>query len=871
MTIAAVCVALARSSVVALARSYIVALARSYMLLVAPLLLSLVAGAATLGTAIPYGMAAETRVALVIGVSAYQSVPRLNNPVNDARAIGESLQRLGFEVEELYDPDLRALTRGIRAFGLRAQNADVAVVYYAGHGVQVERENYLLPTDAHLERERDLLYEALPLANLLGEVSQASKIGIVLLDACRNNPFIDRMSRGISVAGRALATTPGLARVDNVPRNTMVVMATKSDQIAEDGGEHSPFAGALLAHFQIPGLELSLFFRSVRDAVLRATSNRQEPYVFSSLGAEPFYFYPRPPNHPPQIGPTTRLDVLDTAGPVPLGIPRPVDPDQDPLTVRIVGLPLAGEVRVDGRPVTPNAIFTVDKFMSATFKADGKMQGPVGTLDILVEDGRGGTVTASLPITVISSNHPPVVEGPRTVRAYPTPLGIATPTDPDGNSLTVTIAALPHGTVRNGSARLKVGDRLQPEDLAALSFVPEPGVAGHAGALRYVVDDGRGATAEGSVDVEVADPADIVSESRLWAGVQEKNDAAEVEAFLRLFPDSRFAEAARQRRDVLSRRRPDDARPPGAQAAAAPATPTPAMAAAKPAHEVIAEPPPEAGKQFALLQSHPESAAPVASPLATVVLPPPPSSASSARGAEAKMLKDCPDCPAMVRIPEGSFSMGLGAREPEALPVHRVAVRGFSLGQYPVTLGEWKVCMAEGGCSFLPRMASADDRVPVHNLSWDDAQQYLSWLSRKTGHRYRLPSEAEWEYAARAGAAGRYWWGNEIGATVVNCADCGGRQDPHAPLPVDLFLPNAFGLSDLLGGVAQWTADCWFANYQGAPADGTARESRTCLKRVLRGGSFRAKRDDVTLTVRDSYDSSVRYFVNGFRVARDLN
>jgi uncharacterized caspase-like protein len=129
------------------------------------------------------------------------------------------------------------------------------------------------------------MQKAMPLDRLLGEVSQATRIGIVRLDSCRNNPFVERVVRSMAIAGRAVATTPGLARVDNVPRNTMVVMAAKADQIAEDGAEHSPFAAALLAHFQIPGLELGLFFCSVRDTVLHATNNRQEPYVFSSLGA----------------------------------------------------------------------------------------------------------------------------------------------------------------------------------------------------------------------------------------------------------------------------------------------------------------------------------------------------------------------------------------------------------------------------------------------------------------------------------------------------------------------------------------------------------------------------------------------------------
>ena len=125
----------------------------------------------------------------------------------------------------------------------------MAVVYYAGHGVQVDRENYLIPADAKLERERDLLYEAMPLDRLLGEVSQATHIGIVLLDSCRNNPFIERVARSMTIAGRAVATTPGLARVDNVPRNTMVVMAAKADQIAEDGSRAQPVRGGLAGAF----------------------------------------------------------------------------------------------------------------------------------------------------------------------------------------------------------------------------------------------------------------------------------------------------------------------------------------------------------------------------------------------------------------------------------------------------------------------------------------------------------------------------------------------------------------------------------------------------------------------------------------------
>src|SRR3954454_5272314 len=401
-------------------------------------LLPLSVQAAPQGQAVPQG---ERRVALVIGIGAYQNAPHLANPVNDARAIGDALRRLKFEVTELYDPDFRSLNGGIRAFGIQAADADVAVVYYAGHGVQVDRENYLIPADAKLERERDLLYEAMPLERLLGEVSQASRIGIVLLDSCRNNPFIERVARSMSIAGRAVATTPGLARVDNVPRNTMVVMAAKADQIAEDGQDHSPFAAALLEHFRIPGLELSLFFRSVRDTVLHATSNRQEPYVFSSLGAEPFYFYPRPPNRPPTIAAITPLELTEVAGPTSLGLPEPADPDQDPLTIRIIGLPRFGEVRVDGKTISLNTVISAEKLKTAVYKPDGKSIGSAGTVDMLIEDGRGGSITASLPITARSSHHPPILGGPNRIEVGQQLLGISAPVSPDGDPLTVTITA----------------------------------------------------------------------------------------------------------------------------------------------------------------------------------------------------------------------------------------------------------------------------------------------------------------------------------------------------------------------------------------------------------------------------------------------
>ena len=786
----------------------------------------------------------ERRVALVIGVGAYQSAPQLANPVGDARSIGESLRRLNFEVEEVLDPDFRRITRALREFGIRAQRADVALVYYAGHGVQVGRENYLLPADAKLERERDLLYEALPLNLLLGEASQAARLGIVLLDACRNNPFVDRMSRSMTIAGRG-STSPGLARVDDVPRNTLVVMATKADQVAEDGtGSHSPFADALLAHFQIPGLELSLFFRSVRDTVLRATNNRQEPFIFSSLGAEPFYFYPRPPNRPPVLAGIPVLEVRDTAGPTALPIAKPTDPDQDPMSIRITGLPRSGEVRIDGRVVTPGAVFGADRFASATYKPEGKALGPVGTLDILVEDGRGGSVMGSLPITVVASNRPPVVEAARRVRIYTGPLQIVRPEDPDGDTLAVIIQGLPRGLVRNGTAALRPGDRLQPEELGALVFLPEPGFSGAAGSLAYAVEDGRGGRAESALEIEVMDAAEAagqMAEAALWDRLRTTGKAEDIDAFLRFYPSSRYAAAARQRRDELAGML--------------------GPAAALPERLAMVQPPPPARPV-----PQPFPAVPAEPPRAFAVPSTPPAPAVAGE----RYFQDCPDCPWMVRLPPGSFMMGQGARDSAALPVRRVSLQGFALGQFPVTVAEWQACQAKGGCGPLPRLMVAEPQTPLHNVSWDDARTYATWLSRTTGRAYRLPTEAEWEYAARAGTTTRYWWGDQPGVAQANCADCGGEQNPRGPLPVDRFQPNGFGLHGMLGGVAQWVQDCWAPSYQGAPLDGTARESGGCMKRVLRGGSFRSGRDDILPVARNFYDAPVRYQSNGFRVARAL-
>jgi formylglycine-generating enzyme required for sulfatase activity len=234
--------------------------------------------------------------------------------------------------------------------------------------------------------------------------------------------------------------------------------------------------------------------------------------------------------------------------------------------------------------------------------------------------------------------------------------------------------------------------------------------------------------------------------------------------------------------------------------------------------------------------------------------------------------------PVMVRIAGGTFTMGFpdgegGRFEPEA-GQREVKVHGFEIGKFAVTFSEWDFCVRDGGCAaYLP-----DDQGwgrgtrPVINVSWDDAQRYLRWLSAKTGKHYRLPSEAEWEYAARAGTGTARYWGEKIGINNANCGGCGSPWDGKETAPVGSFKPNGFGLYDMLGNVWQWTADCYKDSYDGAPTDGSAvRGDAECDQYVARGGAWNVVSPaSVRSGYRSRNDRALRYVSVGFRVARSL-
>ena len=256
----------------------------------------------------------------------------------------------------------------------------------------------------------------------------------------------------------------------------------------------------------------------------------------------------------------------------------------------------------------------------------------------------------------------------------------------------------------------------------------------------------------------------------------------------------------------------------------------------------------------------PQPAPPSAAPSQVAVVAPPPSRPPEPGTA----FRDCAGCPEMVRLAGGSFRMG-SDEDPSEKPVRTVRVEPFALGRYPVTVGEWNRCVAAKACAVA---APGEDSAPVRNVSWTDAQQYVAWLKQTTGQEYRLPTEAEWEYAARGGTASRYWWGERVVAKMANCRGCTEPYDPRQPVNVGSFPPNPFGLHDLTGGVAQWVADCWHPDYQGAASDGSARTAPNCREHVLRGGSWRNDASYARSASRTYYDTGIRYPAHGFRVAR---
>ena len=350
-----------------------------------------------------------------------------------------------------------------------------------------------------------------------------------------------------------------------------------------------------------------------------------------------------------------------------------------------------------------------------------------------------------------------------------------------------------------------------------------------------------------------------------WNSIKDSRQASDYEAYLQAYPKGRFASLARARIQQLKTGAP------------------PAPAAQRPA----AQPPPaaegrsgggqtQAGGGAKPSAERPQNRVPARTPDKAPARSPPVAVPQGEAGAGASAgnvatVKDCDACPLLIALHPQPFTMGSNGSDPSERPAHKVTPHmPFAIGKYEVTVGQWNQCVRGSVCPVMPSLSGVPDNQPMRDVSWDEAQLYLKWLSTVSGKPYRLPTEAEWEYAARGGTTTPYWWGDTLKGGHASCEGCGDPWTAERPPPVGSFGANPFGLNDMNGSVWEWVQDCWHSNYKGAPADGSAWVGGACQARVIRGGSWRENGSYMLSTTRFKYDASVRQSQNGFRVARSL-
>ena len=648
---------------------------------------------------------AEKRVALVIGNATYANANVLRNPRNDATDMAAVLKTLGFDVIVGMDLDQPQFAATVDRFARQLDDADVALFFYAGHGLQINDKNYLVSVNARLSSEFLISSETIELDAIVNLMESKVPVNLVFLDACRNNPLAENLRKNLVAMKRSASLGRGLARIDPTRRDTLVAFAAAPGQEAADGNDrNSPFTSALLKYLPKPNLEVSVMLKFVAAEVGETTHNMQRPQQLSDM-TRTFYF----------ANASADGSFKDAA-----------------LQQQPSSTPSAG------RNAAPN---DEDRQVEIAFWNSAQAANDCEAMRAYQQRFPKGvfiTLAALAERRLCPSRHVTVLEAaPGADNPLPPP-----PLPPSSN----TAAAL----------------QKQPPPPNLLAPAPNP-PAGNAGAT------------------SVAPPSALAP------------------------------------------------------------SPPPALSVTPPA-----PPPPQSNQQTAFINP-------------TFTLPP------SAQRTD-QPFRDCPQCPEMVGVPAGAFDMG-STDDPMEGPVHRVTVKGFAIGRYPVKIGEWKQCVAAKACRYDP---AGDDNLPVYNISWDDAQEYLSWLSRTSNAKYRLPTEAEWEYAARGRTATKYWWGNQPETGKAGCRGCGSGYAGEQPMKVGLFAANGFGLFDMTGSIDQWVSDCWNRNYTGAPRDGTSWDRPNCRQHVLRGGSWKNDVSYSRTSSRDSYDTDVRYPTHGLRVVRNI-
>ena len=685
------------------------------------------------------------RIALVIGNGDYQhpeNLPKLANPANDAEDVAEALRGFGFEVIERKNQTLQAMNQTIAEFGSKIGGSEAALFYFAGHGIQVKNQNYLMPVNAKIDSEAAVPYEGVDMNRILDEMDNAkSSANIVMLDACRNNPISGKFRNSKS---------RGLAPV-SVPKGTVIVYATDPGNVAADGeGRNGLFTAGLLTAFKGKELSLDDVLTVASAEVERASGNTQTPYV----------------NGPKTLQKNFHFRVT-------------VDPGRDEIE----------------KTFWTSIEHSTD---AADFEAYIRNY-PNGSYRALAEN----------QIRRLKASQPPI---PAPAKVTDNPLVAVPPTPTPSTPVAVDPETSFWNEVKASGAREYCD--------AYLKQYPKGKYVALARVELKKFDD-RDKAQKAKADVERKTALAREEARRNVAAVREKQEALRMEQeawdrakadgtagayaeYLGSFPNGRYATVAQTaqkkvQRDDVERERLETVR----------------------------------------------------------------------REREAKdmrpgtVFKDCADCPEMVVIPAGSLEMGSNNGDGDEKPPHRVLIgMTFALGKTEVTQTNWRAVMGSGSPELIDK--GCDD-CPMEKVSWKDAQEFVRKLSQKTSKTYRLPSEAEWEYACHAGGSHTFCGSD----TLDSVAWYAGNSDnqPHA---VASKQANAFGLYDMSGNVWEWTQDCWNSDYNGAPTDGRPWMSGDCRQHVLRGGSWGDEPRFARATSRDGVTSSGSSSKDGFRPVRVL-
>jgi formylglycine-generating enzyme required for sulfatase activity len=733
---------------------------------------------------------ANRRVALVIGNSAYQNVAQLVNPANDAAAMATMLKGAGFDVVQL-KRDLKAsdMRRALRDFTDDVRDADVAIVYYAGHGIEISGTNYLIPVDALLERDIDAYDEAIPLDRLLTVVDPARKLRLIILDACRDNPFSKVMKH--NMASRSV--TRGLSRIDPSSPNTLIAYAAKAGSTAADGDDkNSPFTTALVKYLPRPGLDLRMAFGFVRDDVLKVTHNRQEPFVYGSLGGDDVALVPAAPPPPPQIAAS----------------------------------------------VDPNASAREDYELA-------------------------------LEINVVSAWDSYISRYPS---GFYTDLAIA-----QRNKLSAAKAAAAE-EARLAAAKKSMEDAKAAEAAQARVAAEQAKATEQAKAVRE---------REAFEKQKAIEEAKTAEEARIKAASDKAiNDKATNDKAVngKAANDKVLAQSAGDTTDRIAALMPQDIRN---------------------GREATRDQAPASSGCADTVARSATLAARTAQPL---------TAADECKLKPKDIFRECENCPEMVLVPAGEVLMGSdrgdidnGIAAVNEAPQHKAFIRQpIAVGRFEVTRDQYAAFIKGTGynsgdrCftfennmpqertnrSFLNPGYVQDGNHPVVCVSWIDAKAYVDWLSRTTGRSYRLLSEAEFEYVARAGSGSRYGFSNDPAeiCKFANGADQSAKlaglpaNSPYMnckdgypfTAPVGSFRANAFGLYDVIGNVWEWTEDCFYGDYVSAKLETASRSAEICSARTVRGGDWFSTESSLRPAVRAKANAEVHYDDIGFRVARTL-